>query len=194
MTIQEAGLSAIQQALKVARDAETAARVSAEVLDSRLAELREQAAAQSVETYMGGFGNALIFETTDLNTVPLLKFLLEDATGRNSDSAAQLRAVLQVRYDLLDDAEAAARLAASATPTAVPTVTPGPAATPDPKLHPHPNSHVRHPIADCDTHGHTISSRRGPSNLRMAHQRQRGFAARQPGAPRLRHRAVPCGP
>ncbi len=105
IAVQEAGLDANEQARAAAAQTERAVRAEADELQARITELQRIVAAQSVETYMGGFGGDLVLTTDDLNSVPLLKFLLEETTGRSNDSADVLRRLLGRQHDLIAQAE-----------------------------------------------------------------------------------------
>ena len=108
IAIQLAELDATENQLTAANEAEQEARSRADDIDGHIEALRAELTVQSINAYMTGFRTPAVFETDDVNAVPILQFVLDESTGRTADTSDLLRVALDQQETLREEAAAAA--------------------------------------------------------------------------------------
>lgn len=111
--IQEAKLARAELDLEQAIALEQEALERAAALELELEELRHTITEQSVNSYIEGFINddGLLLRTRDINSVPVLRFILDESTGNTADTADLLRLASELQADAIDEAEEASQRA-----------------------------------------------------------------------------------
>lgn len=109
VAIQESNLERARQQLQVARDVEADANARAAELADQIVELEQLVRDQLVESYIGDFRNddELILGADDINDIPLLRFLLDEATGDAVAATDLFRLATSQQADAIAEAEAA---------------------------------------------------------------------------------------
>lgn len=114
IAVQEARLATAEQQLAAALETESQARALAATLDNQVADLERDVAEQSITTYIGGFGNddGLLLNAENINSVPMLRFVLDESTGISEITTDQLRAARSRQAEAIAEAEQASAEAA----------------------------------------------------------------------------------
>lgn len=113
MAIQQASLDASEQQLDTALEAETQARDRAAAMSAAIEALEAELTEQSITSYVGGFDQAVVLNTEDINDVPLIQFVIDEATGQTNDTAGLLRTARDQQERLSEEATEAAEQARS---------------------------------------------------------------------------------
>lgn len=115
VAVQESRLERAQQELAVKRDIEAEANARAADLEQQIADLEAEVTAQLVEGYLEGFENndELLLRAEDINTVPILRFVLDETAGISIAATDLLRLARSEQADAIDLAEAASADAAA---------------------------------------------------------------------------------
>ena len=109
ISVQESRLAAAEQQLATALETESQAQALAATLDNEIADLERDVAEQSISTYIGGFSNddGLLLNADNINSVPMLRFVLDESTGISELTTDQLRAARSRQADAIAEAEQA---------------------------------------------------------------------------------------
>lgn len=115
IAVQESRLERARQELAVKREIEAEANARAGDLEDRIVELETDVVAQLVEGYVEGFENndELLLRADDINTVPILRFVIDESTGSSIAATDLLRLARAEQADAIERAEAAAADAAA---------------------------------------------------------------------------------
>ncbi len=107
---QEALLASAERDLTATLATEADERVRADELALDIEELNAQLTDQLVTGYIDGFRNedSLILSTDDINSVPMLKFVLRESAGVSADTTDRLRSAQDQQRDAIEGAEQAA--------------------------------------------------------------------------------------
>ncbi len=111
IAIQEARLDRARQELAATVEVEAEAWARADALAARIGELQLELAAQLVDGYVQGFRNddGLLLDTEDLNSVPLLRFVIDETSGATAATTDLLRLAQDQQADAIAEAEQARR-------------------------------------------------------------------------------------
>lgn len=108
--IQEAQLDRARQDLASTLEAEAQARTDAATLEAEIGALRDTIAEQSVNAYIQGFttDDEILLGADDINSVPILRYVLDESSGVSSATTDLLRVALDHQRTAIADAEEAA--------------------------------------------------------------------------------------
>lgn len=106
---EDGRLQAVRQELAATREAGEEARRNADALGTQIDELARLVAQQSVDSYVAGFDgeDSLLLSTDNINAVPVLRFIIDEANGSSADTTALLRTARSLQEDALAEAETA---------------------------------------------------------------------------------------
>ena len=93
IAVQESRLERAEQELAVKREVEAEANARAADLEAQIVDLEAEVTAQLVEGYVEGFENndELLLRVEDINTVPILRFVIDEAAGSSIAATDLLR-------------------------------------------------------------------------------------------------------
>ncbi len=109
IAVQESRLDRARQELAVKRDIEAEANARAADLEQQIVDLEAEVTAQLIEGYLEGFENndELLLRADDINTVPILRFVLDETAGLSIAATDLLRLARDEQADAIEEAEAA---------------------------------------------------------------------------------------
>ena len=115
IAVQESRLERAQQELAVKLEIEAEANTRAADLEAQIAGLEAEVTAQLIEGYLEGFENndELLLRAEDINTVPILRFVLDETAGISIAATDLLRLARAEQADAIARAEQASAEAAA---------------------------------------------------------------------------------